>query len=58
MRNKVKRALFETRIGGWLLARLKRAAGLAVVDADQIGQQEVRLPHWPRKRRAMGREKA
>jgi hypothetical protein len=40
----LKRLLFETRLGEWLLASLERRAGLAVVDANWLGHQRPTAP--------------
>jgi hypothetical protein len=39
----LKRLLFETRFGAWLLARFEMWAGLAVVDAAELGSRRVRI---------------
>jgi hypothetical protein len=43
----LKRLLFETRLGEWLLASLERWAGLAVVDANWLGHQRPTAPAQP-----------
>jgi hypothetical protein len=43
----VKWFLFESKVGLWLLALLERKAGLAVVDADWLGQQPSGWPVTP-----------
>lgn len=40
----IKWMLFETRLGGLLLALLERKAGLAVVDAEWMGRQRSGKP--------------
>lgn len=40
----IKRALFETRPGGWLLASLERWTGLAVVEAEDLAARRAGLP--------------
>lgn len=35
----LKKVLFETRLGEWLLAALERKAGLAVVDTNWLSYQ-------------------
>jgi hypothetical protein len=40
----LKRLLFETRAGSWLLAFLERTTGLALVDAEWLGHQRSSVP--------------
>jgi len=39
MKELIHKMLFETRISEWLLALLERAFGLAIADAEQMGEQ-------------------
>lgn len=39
----LKRLLFETRMGEWLLTQLEQKAGLAVVDANWLSHQRPHL---------------
>jgi len=47
----VKRILFETRLGDWLLRAFERLTGLGLVDVDEIDGERVRAT-------AMGRSSA
>jgi hypothetical protein len=40
----LRRVLFETRTGAWLLAVFERATGLALVDANWLGHQPSGTP--------------
>ena len=40
----LKRLLFETRAGSWLVALLERTTGLALVDAEWLGNQHSSVP--------------
>jgi hypothetical protein len=39
----LRRLLFETRFGAWLLSMLERRAGLAMVDAAELAGWRVRI---------------
>ena len=41
----LRRLLFDTRTGSWLLALFERATGLALVDANWLGHQPGGTPH-------------
>jgi hypothetical protein len=40
----LKRLLFDTRAGSWLLSLFERATGLALVDANWLGHQPTGKP--------------
>jgi hypothetical protein len=40
----LKKILFDTRFGGWLLRQLETRAGLAIVNAAWLGEQQSASP--------------
>lgn len=40
----IRKLLFETKLGEWLLAILERKAGLAIVEAEWLAEQPAGRP--------------